>query len=107
LLKKTPPARLLEYLRTPWGRFACRPTGHFGVNNLVRSIRPPEKIDYNLTPHEMRLLQLLMEGHNHKTAAAGMDVSFNTVAFRMKNVYEKPHVHSKSAAKELRSKLIG
>jgi len=110
LLKKTPPARLLEYLKdVKRGGSAISPEVARRVIDLFRSIKPPKKADYNLTPHEMRLLQLLMEGHNYKTAAAVMGVSFNTIAFHMKNVYQKLHVHSKSeaVAKALRSKLIG
>jgi DNA-binding NarL/FixJ family response regulator len=110
LLKKTPPARLLEYMKDAMrGGSAMSPEVASRVIDLFRSIRPPEKADYNLTPHEARLLQLLMEGHNYKTAAAVMGVSFNTIAFHMKNVYQKLHVHSKSeaVAKALRSKLIG
>jgi len=49
----------------------------------------PEQADYNLTPHEARLLRLLMEGHSYKTGAAAMSVSFNTISFHMKNVYQK------------------
>jgi DNA-binding CsgD family transcriptional regulator len=58
---------------------------------------------------KMRLLQLLMEGHNYKPAAVVMGVSFNTSAFHMKNLYQKLHVHFKSeaVAKALRSMLIG
>ena len=110
LLKKTPPVRLLEYLKDVMsGGSAMSPEVARRVINLFRAIRPPEKADYNLTPHEMRLLQLLMEGHNYKTAAAVMGVSFNTIAFHMKKVYQKLHVHSKSeaVAKALRNKLIG
>jgi DNA-binding NarL/FixJ family response regulator len=110
LLKKTPPVRLLEYLKdTMSGGSAISPEVARRVIDLFRSVRPPAKADYNLTPHEMRLLQLLMEGHNYKTAATVMGVSFNTIAFHMKNVYQKLHVHSKSeaVAKALRNKLIG
>ena len=69
----------------------------------------PEQADYNLTPHEARLLRLLMEGHSYKTGAAAMSVSFKTISFHMKNVYQKLHVHSKSEAlaKALRTNLIG
>ena len=110
LLKKTPPARLLEYLKDVMsGGSAISPEVARRVIDLFRTIRPPEQADYNLTPHEARLLRLLMEGHNYKTAAAAMGVSFNTIAFHMKNVYQKLQVHSKSeaVAKALRSKLIG
>jgi DNA-binding NarL/FixJ family response regulator len=109
LLKKTSPARLLEYLKDAMnGGSVMSPEVARRVINLFRAFKPA-KADYNLTPHEMRLLQLLMEGHNYKTAAAAIGVSFNTIAFHMKNVYQKLHVHSKSeaVAKALRAKLIG
>ncbi|HEX8246700.1 MAG TPA: hypothetical protein VF599_00830 [Pyrinomonadaceae bacterium] len=35
---------------------------------LFREIRPPERVDCDLTPHETRLLKLLVEGHNYTTA---------------------------------------
>ena len=56
----------------------------------------------------MRILKLLVEGHNYKTAAVELKVSVNTVAFHMKSIYSKLQVHSKSeaVAKALRSGLI-
>jgi DNA-binding NarL/FixJ family response regulator len=110
LLKKTPPVRLLQYLKDVMsGGSAISPEVARRVIDLFRSFKPPERADYNLTPHEARLLKMLMEGHNYKTAAAAMGVSFNTIAFHMKNVYQKLQVHSKSeaVAKALRTKLIG
>lgn len=56
----------------------------------------------------MRLLQLLAEGHNYKTAATELNVSPNTIAFHMKHIYKKLHVHSKSeaVAKALRAGIV-
>ena len=31
---------------------------------VFRDIRPPGKVDYDLTPHETRLLKLIVDGHN-------------------------------------------
>jgi DNA-binding NarL/FixJ family response regulator len=110
LLKKTIPVRLLDYLKDAIsGGSPISPEVARRVIDLFRSFKPPEQADYNLTPHEARLLRLLMEGHNYTTAAAAMGVSFNTIAFHMKNVYQKLHVHSKSeaVAKALRANLIG
>jgi DNA-binding CsgD family transcriptional regulator len=75
---------------------------------LFRRFRPPEQSDYGLTPHETRLLGLLVEGHSYKTAAAELGVSINTVSFHMRHVYEKLQVHSKSeaVAKALRNNLF-
>ena len=59
----------------------------------------PRSLDnHDLTPHEARLLGMLVEGHNYTSIAIELRVSFNTVAFHMKHVYEKLQVHSKSEA---------
>ena len=109
LLKSTPPARLLESLReVVGGGAAMSPEVARRVIQLFREIRPPARADYGLTPHEARLLTLLVDGHNFKTAAVETGVSPSTVAWHMRRVYEKLHVHSKSAAvaKVLRDRII-
>jgi DNA-binding CsgD family transcriptional regulator len=68
------------------------------VFEIFRRVHPPEKATYNLTPQELRLLKLLVEGHSYKTAAGQMGVSINTVAFHIQNIYGKLQVHSKSEA---------
>src|SRR5215469_6558982 len=110
LLKKTVPARLLDYLKDAIsGGSPISPEVARRVIDLFRSFKPPKQANYNLTPHEARLLRLLTEGHNYKTAGEAMGTSFNTIAFHMKNIYQKLHVHSKSeaVAKALRANLIG
>jgi len=109
LLKKTPPARLLESLTDAVkGGSPMSPEVARRVITLFRDIRPPERADYELTPHELRLLKLLVEGHNYKTAAAEVGVTLTTVSFHMRNIYEKLQVHSKSeaVAKTLRNRLV-
>ena len=75
---------------------------------LFREFRPPSLADCHLTPHELRLLGLLTEGHSYKTAAATLATSVNTVAFHMKSIYAKLQVHSKSeaVAKALRHRIV-
>ena len=109
LLKKTPPVRLLEGLKEAvTGGSPMSPEVARRVITLFRDIRPPERADYELTPHETRLLKLLVEGHNYKTAALELNVSINTVSFHMRRIYEKLQVHSKSeaVAKALRDRLV-
>ncbi len=109
LLKKTPPSRLLESIReAASGGAPMTPEIARRVVRLFRTVRPPEKADHNLTPHELRLLKLLVEGHNYKTAAAELKVSVNTICFHIKSIYEKLQVHSKSeaVAKALRNRLV-
>lgn len=109
LLKRTPPARLLESLREAvTGGAPMSPEVATRVINLFREIRPPDRCDYELTPHETRLLKLLVEGHNYTTAAAELGVSYNTIKFHMRHIYEKLQVHSKSEAvsKALQNRLV-
>ncbi len=102
LLKRTAPAKLLENIREAVdGGAPMSPEVASRVIKLFREIRPPERVDYDLTPHETRLLKLLVDGHNYTTAAEELNVSFNTIKFHMRHVYEKLQVHSKSEAVSL------
>jgi DNA-binding NarL/FixJ family response regulator len=109
LLKKTPPIKLLESLREAVaGGSPMSPEVARRVITLFREIRPPERADYDLTPHETRLLKMLVEGHNYKTAAAEIGVTVHAVSFHMRNIYEKLQVHSKTEAVSvaLRDRII-
>jgi DNA-binding NarL/FixJ family response regulator len=109
LLKNTPPVKLLDSLREARnGGSPMSPEIARRVVELFRRFRPPEKAQYNLTPHELRLLKLVVEGHSYKTAAAQLGVSVHTVAFHVKNIYSKLQVHSKSeaVARALRENLL-
>jgi DNA-binding NarL/FixJ family response regulator len=109
LLKNTPPGRLLESLReVAGGGSPMSPEVARKVVALFREFRPPERADYQLTPHEIRILKLLVEGHNYQTAADELDVSINTIRFHMRSIYEKLQVHSKSEAvsKALRNRIV-
>ncbi len=108
LLKRTPPARLVESLKEVVnGGAPMSPEVALRVVSLFKNIRPPDRADYQLTPHELRLLKLLVEGHSYKTAAAELGSSINTIGTHMQSIYRKLQVHSKSEAvvKALRSGL--
>lgn len=68
----------------------------------------PEQADDQLTPQEVRLLQLLSDGHSYQSAAGQLNISVNTVRNYIRSVYDKLHVHSKNEAvsKALRSRII-
>jgi DNA-binding NarL/FixJ family response regulator len=109
LLKKTPPARLLESIKEAVsGGAPMSPEVARRVIALFREIRPPERADYDLTPHETRLLRLFVDGHNYKTAAAELGVSVHTVSFHLRSIYDKLQVHSKTeaVAKALHNRLV-
>lgn len=57
-----------------------------------RAMRP------TLTPREVRLLQLVLEGHRNKEIAASLSISQETVEVHLKNIFTKLRVHDRTAA---------
>jgi DNA-binding NarL/FixJ family response regulator len=109
LLKKTPPAKLLEALdELENGGAPMSPQIARQVVGLFRNVAPPKKSEYRLTPKETQVLQLLVDGHSYKTAAHEMDLTVHAVSFHARHVYEKLHVHSKSeaVAKAMRNGMV-
>ena len=99
LLKKTPWDKLVQALREAVeGGSPMSPEVARRVINLFREIKPPKEATYELTPHEVRLLRMLVEGHSYKTAANELHVSVNTIKFHLRHIYEKLQVHTKSEA---------
>jgi DNA-binding NarL/FixJ family response regulator len=109
ILKKTPPARLLEYIQEAatggapmTASVAAQVLKMFSQLNL-----PPDK-SYNLSEREKEVLQLLVNGYSYKMIAAEMFIAMDTVRSHIKKIYEKLHVNSKSeaVAKAFRDKLV-
>lgn len=99
LLKQTEPSELLKSLREAvTGGAPMSPEVATKVIKLFREVRPPEKADYNLTPHEIRLLKMLTEGYNYVSAAEKLGISYNTLKFHVRNIYDKLQVHSQTEA---------
>lgn len=109
LLKRTPPSELLGAIRDVHrGGSPMSPEVARKVVQLFRKTGPLEKIDHNLTPHEVRLLGLLADGYSYQAAANRLDVSINTIRDYIRNIYDKLHVHSKTEAvrKALKGRII-
>ena len=109
LLKKTPPAKLLEAIREAHeGGAPMSPEIARKVITLFQQTLPPEKLDEPLTPQETRLLKLLSEGYSYQNSAGQLNISINTVRNYIRSIYEKLHVNTKSEAvsKALRNRLI-
>jgi DNA-binding NarL/FixJ family response regulator len=104
LLKKTPPARLLEAVtEIAEGGAVMSPEVAIRVVELFRKTQTAA-----LSPQELQVLKLLTQGHQNKTAAAELGISIHTVSFHLRSIYEKLHVHSRSeaVARALREGLI-
>jgi len=109
LLKRTPPARLLESMReAASGGAPMSPEIAAKVIALFQRVAPPLELDCHLTPQEVRLLQELARGNGYQKAAEALGVSINTARNYVRSIYDKLHVHSKSeaVAKALRAGLI-
>jgi DNA-binding NarL/FixJ family response regulator len=109
LLKNTAPTRLLESLReVVTGGAPMSPEVARKVVKLFREVRPPHRVDHQLTRQETEIIKLLVEGHSYKTAAAELGISINTVSFHLRNVYTKLQVHSNTEAvsKALRDRIV-
>lgn len=100
LLKKTPPVRLLESIREAHaGGSPMSPEIARTVIRMFRELRPSASaLENDLSPHEVRLLQLFAEGYSYQAAAERLHVSINTIRNYIRSIYDKLHVHSKSEA---------
>lgn len=58
----------------------------------------PQQKDYGLTPREMEILHLLVDGKTIKEAAAGLGISYYTADEYIRSVYEKLQVRSRGSA---------
>lgn len=109
LLKSTSTARLIACIKeVVSGGAPMSPEIARRVVELFRKSPPPKQADHDLTPHETRILKLLVDGHSYKTAAAALKLSVNTISFHVRHIYEKLQVHSKSeaVAKALKNRLV-
>ena len=99
LLKNTPPAQLLDAIREIHaGGAPMTPSIARKVVHLFR--RPAASADPEeaLTEREQEVLGKLVEGKTNKQIGEELFISANTVAYHVKGIYEKLHVHSRAEA---------
>jgi DNA-binding NarL/FixJ family response regulator len=109
VLKKTQPAKLLEYINEAHnGGAPMSSSVATQVLKMFTEIHNPLREDYNLSEREKNVLQLLVEGYSYKMIAAEMFIAIDTVRSHIKKIYEKLHVNSKSeaVAKAFRNKIV-
>ena len=109
LLKKTPePEILLRLEEAAAGGAPMSPEIARQVVSLFTRFVPSPGADHGLTPHEVRVLKLLIEGDNYRFAAEKLGVTRSTIAFHVRKIYTKLEVHSKTeaVAKALREGLL-
>jgi DNA-binding NarL/FixJ family response regulator len=100
LLKRTPRSEMVEAIKQVWDGGA--PMSGEVARKVVESFRkaapakPPE--NEQLTPREEEVLGLLAKGYITKEIADQLAISFDTVRFHLKHIYQKLHVRSRTEA---------
>ncbi|MCC2547550.1 response regulator transcription factor [Hymenobacter sp. BT175] len=102
LLKKTPPAKLLDAIgEVRAGGAPMTPAIARQVLRLFPKAPPKpvvEESHANLSAREQEILGLLVEGYSYKMIAADRNISIDTVRSHIKKIYEKLHVRSMTEA---------
>ena len=99
LLKKTPPAKLLEAIEeihkggSPMSNQIARKV----VETFQRSASPQDET-INLTQREQEILSHLAKGYRYKEIADTLFISVETVRTHLRNIYDKLHVRSRTEA---------
>ncbi len=109
ILKKTPPAKLLEYIsEAASGGAPMTASIATQVLKMFSQVNELKSGDYNLSEREKEVLHLLVEGYSYKMIAAKMFIAIDTVRSHIKKIYEKLHVNSKSeaVAKAFKDRLV-
>jgi len=109
LLKKTPPAKLLEYIDdVASGGAPMTSSVATQVLKMFSELPTQKNYEYNLSDREKEVLQLLVNGYSYKMIAGEMFIAIDTVRSHIKKIYEKLQVNSKSeaVAKAFKDKLI-
>jgi DNA-binding NarL/FixJ family response regulator len=109
LLKDAAPDRLIDFIReAAAGGSPMSPEIARKAVTLFRKLASATPAEHGLSPRQIHLLALLANGHSYQSAAHEMEISVNTVRGYIRIIYDKLHVHSRSAAvaHALRSGLI-
>lgn len=109
LLKKTPPAKLLEYIQEAHtGGAPMSSSIATQVLRMFSEMHNDQGSNYSLSEREKQVLQLLVNGYSYKMIAAEIYISIDTVRSHIKKIYEKLHVNSKSeaVAKAFKDKIV-
>ncbi|MES2796358.1 MAG: response regulator transcription factor [Bacteroidota bacterium] len=99
MLKRTPPAKLLEAILDATNGGA--PMTSTIARKVLQMLPPQKRViepSHNLTDREREILNLLVKGNSYKMIADQCFISMDTVRSHIKKIYEKLHVHSQTEA---------
>jgi DNA-binding NarL/FixJ family response regulator len=100
ILKKTPPAKLLEFIQEIMeGGAPMTPIIAKKVLELFHNQNRKTKVNnFNLSTRELEILQFLVKGYSYKMIANECYISYSTVNTHVTNIYEKLQVESVGGA---------
>ena len=107
LLKGATPAQILEAVTEV--RHGGAPMSPPIARKVLQYFsQAPAAGDYALTPREVELLSLMVDGKSYKMIASDLNISLQTVKTHLKHIYEKLQVHSQSeaVAKAIKERLV-
>jgi DNA-binding NarL/FixJ family response regulator len=98
ILKKTPPAKILEAIAEVYGGGApMTPSIAARTLQLFRSgLKPlPDRAETRLNERQKEILESIVKGLSYRLIAEKYFISIETVRYHVKNIYEILQVHSR------------
>ena len=98
LLKNSSPGKIIESLKELYdGGSPMNP--EIAKKLVLRFQHPPASSnEYNLTPKEWQILELMSKGYLYKEIADELNNTVNTIKQHIRHIYEKLHVQNKAEA---------
>jgi DNA-binding NarL/FixJ family response regulator len=97
VLKRSAPAKLLEAI-TELHRGGAPMTSEIARRVIESFCHAPAQTKEDLTTREAEILEWLSKGLVAKEVADRLDVSYDTIRYHLKHIYDKLHVHSRTEA---------
>lgn len=99
LLKKTSPIRLIQFIEDAYqGGTPLSPVVAKKALQIFTRTKKLEMDSFNLTPREMEVLNLIVQGFENREIADKLFISLETVRNHIRHIYEKLEVNSKTQA---------
>jgi len=109
-LKKTSPEKLVEGIRNvlEGGASMTDSVARKVLELFKKELTPDEPPTFDLTERELEILRYLVKGMSYKMVADACGITFHTVNWHCKKIYEKLHVHSATEAvvKAMEHKIV-
>ncbi len=99
LLKRSAPEKILEAItEVSLGGAPMTSAIARKVVEAFKEPRPAVRPEVKLTRREQEILELLSQGFANKEIAQNLSISFDTVRWHLKQIYDKLHVRSRTEA---------